>query len=72
MTDKDVETLNQYESFARLVQYLHDLRESAIGGLYNSADGREIDRTTGEIRALDNLLLRLDYKKVLKNWEHLM
>jgi len=72
MKEGDVEFLGNHEHFARLLTYIHQKREYAISGLYDQSDHDEIMRTAGELRALDQLLIELNYDKVLEKWSKLV
>jgi hypothetical protein len=72
MTEEEaIDSLSQHEAFARLLNSIHQDREMAISGLYDQT-GDDLLRTSGEIKALDMLLVRLNYDKVLEKWSKLM
>jgi hypothetical protein len=70
--ETDIAFLGNHPHFARLLADIHREREFAISGLYNQGDHNEVMRTTGEIRALDNLLIKLNYDKVLEKWKNMV
>ena len=70
--ESDIALLGNHPHFARLLADIHRDREYAISGLYNQTDQNEVMRTSGEIRALDNLLIKLNYDKVLEKWATLV
>ena len=69
--EDDIKALGKHESFLRVLNFIHQYREHAIGGIYNLS-GNELLRASGEIKALDELLIMLQYDKVLEKWNNLM
>jgi hypothetical protein len=59
----DIQTLHNYEAFARFMQMIHDLREEAIAELHE-ADNDNLQQVSGRIITYDQILQ-------LSNWSQL-
>jgi hypothetical protein len=59
----DIQTLHNYEAFARFMQMIHELREEAIAELHE-ADNDNLQQVSGRIITYDQILQ-------LSNWSQL-
>lgn len=59
----DIKALHNYESFARFIKVVHDLREEVIEEMYG-ASNEKVQQTAGRIISYDQILQ-------LANWEEL-
>lgn len=60
---EDIKTLQNYESFARLMNLIHSLREETISELHEAPSDR-IQQISGRIITYDQILQMCDWEKL--------
>tara|TARA_R100001463_G_scaffold2918_3_gene12110 strand:- start:4179 stop:4397 length:219 start_codon:yes stop_codon:yes gene_type:complete len=63
--EKDIESLHNYESFARFIKVIEALREECIGDMHE-ASTEHLQQISGRIITYDQILQMVDLKKLEK------
>ena len=63
--DRDIETLSNYEHFARFIQLIEHLREECISDLHESSTD-QLQQLAGRILSYDQILQMVDWKNLQK------
>jgi len=63
--EKDIQSLHNYESFARFIKVIEALREESIGDMHE-APTEQLQQISGRIITYDQILQMVDSKKLEK------